>query len=325
MTTALRFLLGATACLALLALGFLESHRGSIRAGPWAPAGGATRRKPTAATYVTLLRGVLVALLGGFALAPPARAPWLWAPGLLWTAAALLDRADGWVARTRGEVSAAGAWLDTWVDALGLLVAPLCAVALGRLPLAYLAVGAAFYVHRLALALRQLSGRPVGTAPPSDHGRIFAGLNMGLVAAALLPGVPCHLLDPVAAVFATALLGGFVWQWLCETGRLSGRVAALRRLVFVGLPWVARGGLVVAAFLYPLPWLWPWAAAAALGVLPRLSALGFLAAAASGGLPPEPGLGLAAAAAATVLALGGGVPVLLAPDEGWIRRREGAR
>ncbi|UCF91832.1 MAG: CDP-alcohol phosphatidyltransferase family protein, partial [Desulfobacterales bacterium] len=80
------------------------------------------------ATWITLLRGILIAMLAGFILQPwpPSDLPplWLiWAPGLLYLAAAVLDYGDGLIARIRHHETRLGERLDLEIDALGLLIA----------------------------------------------------------------------------------------------------------------------------------------------------------------------------------------------------------
>ena len=59
---------------------------------------------------------------------------------MLYGSVVVLDALDGVVARARGRTSALGIRLDTAVDAAGLLLAGGLAVALGTLPVWFLAV-----------------------------------------------------------------------------------------------------------------------------------------------------------------------------------------
>lgn len=174
------------------------------------------------ATQLTLLRGLLLAVLAGLALLRP-QAGWLaWLPGSLYTVAALLDLVDGYVARRRGEESAAGARVDTAIDALGLIVGPLAAILLGRLPAFYLLVGAAYYLFNLNLWLRRRLGRPVYPERTviSRYTRMYAGYQMGLVATVLFPLVRPPGTTLAAALFMVPNLALFVRDWLLTTGRL---------------------------------------------------------------------------------------------------------
>lgn len=97
-------------------------------------------------TWLTIIRGALIAVLAGYLFQPWPASKFLpgrlsWAPGLLYITASILDYIDGRVARACRHETRLGAFLDINLDALGLLVAPLAAVWYGQLPLAYLSVG----------------------------------------------------------------------------------------------------------------------------------------------------------------------------------------
>ena len=171
---------------------------------------------------MTLFRALLVSLIAGLLLVPPEGAV-RWLPGPLYAVAALCDRYDGAIARRRGEVSALGARLDVAVDALGLLVAPLVGVVWHRLPPWYLLLGAAYYVFRAGVALRRARGLPVHPERlrPNRHARLFAGVQMTVVAAALFPFVPPWLTAPAATAAMLPTLAMFAREWLIVTGRLS--------------------------------------------------------------------------------------------------------
>jgi CDP-diacylglycerol--glycerol-3-phosphate 3-phosphatidyltransferase len=174
-------------------------------------------------TWITMGRGLLSCLVAGFALLPPVGAV-RWVPAALYTVAALADRADGGLARRRGAVTALGAHLDGAMDALGLLAAPVCAVAWGRLPPWYLALGAAYYVYQGALAARRRLGLPTFTERVTrrPRTRIFAGLQMTLVAAALPPVLPTALVTPLATILMLPTLAFFARDWLIVVGSLPG-------------------------------------------------------------------------------------------------------
>jgi len=175
-------------------------------------------------TWVTLGRGLLSCLVAGFTFLPMPVGALRWLPATLYAVAALADRADGGLARRRGAVTALGAHLDGAMDALGLLAAPLCAVAWGRLPPWYLAVGAAYYLYQGAIAARRRLGLPVFlervTRRPLT--RIFAGLQMTLVAAALPPVLPTALVTPLATILMLPTLAFFARDWLIVVGSLPG-------------------------------------------------------------------------------------------------------
>lgn len=170
------------------------------------------------ATYVTLLRGLLVSVTAGFALLP-AVSSWRWGPGGLYGAAALLDRGDGTLARRRGQVTALGAHLDGAMDALGLLAAPLVAVAWRRLPPWYLVLGAAYYLYQGGISARRRLSLPVHPerVVRRPETRLFAGLQMVLVAAALPPVLPLSVTTPAATILMLPTLAFFVRDWRLVT------------------------------------------------------------------------------------------------------------
>ncbi|MEW6220374.1 MAG: CDP-alcohol phosphatidyltransferase family protein, partial [Thermodesulfobacteriota bacterium] len=146
-------------------------------------------------TWLSLLRGLFLAWLAGLLFLPwsslLAMAPLsALMPGLCYGLASLLDLLDGYLARRTGTATRLGAALDVELDALGLALASSMGVRLGRLPAAYLAVGAAFYVYRGAIWWRARHGRPVFPPPFRVGARHAAGFQMGLVALGLLPVLP---------------------------------------------------------------------------------------------------------------------------------------
>lgn len=176
-----------------------------------------------AASWITLARGGLIALLAGFWLQPwPGRehaGQWsAWLPGFIYIAAVLGDALDGWVARHTGNQTFLGEYLDTRVDALGILVASLVAVGYGQLPVFYVSAGLAWYLVQLAVWLRRKSGRACAEVQPRKSARFMAGFQMMFLGIVLLP-----LLDPPITYIAAALvlvpfLAGFLldWQMVCR-------------------------------------------------------------------------------------------------------------
>jgi CDP-diacylglycerol--glycerol-3-phosphate 3-phosphatidyltransferase len=185
-----------------------------------------------AATHLTLLRGLLVSLTAGFVAVPPssAEAGALvgWLPAALYGLAAICDRFDGILARRLGQATALGARLDEAMDALGLMVAPAVAVAWGRLPPWYLLVGAVYYLYRGGLWLRRRRALPLylERVRPKRSTRIFAGLQMTLVAAALAPIAPPDVTAVAATLLMMPTLAFFARDWLIATGRRASPAAA---------------------------------------------------------------------------------------------------
>jgi CDP-diacylglycerol--glycerol-3-phosphate 3-phosphatidyltransferase len=173
----------------------------------------------TAATGVTLARGLLISLVAGFALGPAPVGPARWLPGLVYGLAALADRLDGALARRMGTVTALGAKLDVTTDAVGLLVAPLVGVRWGRLPPWYLALAFAYPLFRLALRLRRARGLPIFTERLrlDPRARFFAGVQMTVVAVALLPLLPRAAAWTVATLAMLPTLALFAAEWRLVT------------------------------------------------------------------------------------------------------------
>jgi CDP-diacylglycerol--glycerol-3-phosphate 3-phosphatidyltransferase len=189
----------------------------------WQERAGAPERVAPAtlglATRLTLLRGLLVSLVAGFAFVEPLGVV-RWLPGALYTLAALSDRYDGIVARRLGQVSELGARLDVAMDALGLVVAPLVAVRWGRLPPWYLLLGAAYYLFHAGVAVRRRLGLPVfpERLRPNRYARFFAGVQMALVAGALFPVLSPRVTTIAATVLMLPTLYLFAREWLTVVG-----------------------------------------------------------------------------------------------------------
>jgi CDP-diacylglycerol--glycerol-3-phosphate 3-phosphatidyltransferase len=176
-----------------------------------------------AASWITLARGGLIALLAGFWLQPwPGHAHhgrWFaWLPGIIYIAAVLADALDGRVARQTGSQTLLGEYLDTRVDALGILVASLVAVDSGQLPVFYVSAGLAWYLLQLAVWLRKKSGRPCGEVKPRKSARFMAGIQMAFLGIVLLPLLKPPITDAAAILILVPFLAGFLldWQMVCR-------------------------------------------------------------------------------------------------------------
>ena len=132
-----------------------------------------------------------------------------------------MDYFDGYVARITSHETRLGEWLDTKIDALGLLVAPVLAIGYGRLPIFYIAVSLAYYLFQFGIWYRKKSGRPVIQLAPHPAKRMIAGFQMGLVALALLPVFSRPVLTIAALIFMIPLLAGFLRDWLVICGYLE--------------------------------------------------------------------------------------------------------
>jgi CDP-diacylglycerol--glycerol-3-phosphate 3-phosphatidyltransferase len=139
-------------------------------------------------------------------------------PGIIYIAATLGDSLDGWVARLTDNQTLLGEYLDTRIDALGVLVASLVAVGYGQLPAFYISAGLAWYLLRLAVWLRKYTGRACAKVQPRKGARFMAGFQMTFLSLVLLP-----LLSPPLTYFPALLillpfLAGFIidWQMVCR-------------------------------------------------------------------------------------------------------------
>ena len=116
---------------------------------------------------LTILRGLLIAMTGGFILFPHGASVTDLLPALFYTLAAILDRFDGYVARKTQQVTLLGNELDISFDALGLVIAPLLAFSLGSLHSSYLLLSMAFYIYRWGLNYRSKRNLMIITPPPN--------------------------------------------------------------------------------------------------------------------------------------------------------------
>jgi CDP-diacylglycerol--glycerol-3-phosphate 3-phosphatidyltransferase len=205
------------------------------------------RAAPEAALYpalglanqLTILRGLLIAATGGLLLQLPDNALLIWAAALLYSIAAILDRVDGFVARRTRQTSLLGSELDTVFDALGLVVAPLLAVLLGKIHESYLLVSVAYYLFSFARTRRLRLGLPVHPLLPNTLRRTLAGFQMGYVAVVLWPPFQAPLTVVAGVAFMLPLLLGFVVDWLVVSGRIdSSRAPAFDALASLSMRWL---------------------------------------------------------------------------------------
>lgn len=318
-----------------------------------------------AGNTVTLLRGLVMALLAGFLFLPRPMNGWLaWTPAILYTILAILDYLDGYVARITNQATRLGETLDGAFDALGLLVAVGLAVWYGQLPAWYLLVGLARYLFVFGLWRRRRQGQPVYDLPPSRNRRMLAGFQMGFVSVVLWPLFSPPETTLAGVIFGSSILASFGRDWLVVSGRLDpaapAYLAARQKLRHYGagwLPLLLRGGVTLVSLLYWCPivfdsatrrslLLWPgspWPAFTAdalgllalvatgllaLGVLGRLAALGLLVPTAAITVAAG-GMnfqnGLLVAGVVTIMLLGSGYGSLWQPEEELVRLRAGDR
>jgi CDP-diacylglycerol--glycerol-3-phosphate 3-phosphatidyltransferase len=175
------------------------------------------------ANCLTIARAILICALGGFLFQRPpgseVGAQWLiWLPGALYMAAVLMDYLDGYVARIMASETRLGDWLDTKIDALGLLVAPVLAIGYDRLPIYYISVGLAYYLFQFGIWHRNQNNRSVIEIKPHPAKRMIAGFQMGLVAIALFPVFSQPVMTIAATIFMIPLLAGFISDALVAGG-----------------------------------------------------------------------------------------------------------
>ena len=177
-------------------------------------------------TWITITRAMLIAILAGYLFQPWPQSRLFsgrlsWTPGTLYLTASLLDYLDGRAARAGKHETRLGAFLDINIDALGMLIAPLLAVWYGQLPVAYLSVGAAYYLLVFGIRLRKKYSKPVFKVKPRRSARIIAGFQMGFVGIALLPVISPPITTAAAYIFMIPLLAGFAKDWMIAGGYTS--------------------------------------------------------------------------------------------------------
>jgi len=175
----------------------------------------------SAADFVTLARGFLVAGVAGF-LFLPEPADWhAWLPGSLYILSVFADYVDGYLARLDNSASEFGAALDRNFDALTTMTGSLLGILYSHLPSWYFTVGFAFYFFSLATWIMKKSGRAVLDLPPSHYRRIVGGSNAIFIGFALTPVLPTYWLTILAAIFSLLILAGFFRDWYCISGLMQ--------------------------------------------------------------------------------------------------------
>lgn len=302
---------------------------------------------------LTLARGFLLGLLGGF-LFSPWPGGWLaWVPGILYTAAGIFDYLDGIAARKTNHATALGEYLDLEFDALGVLIAPLLGVWYGQLPIWYLLVSAARYLFAAGIWRLERQGKRVYNLTPSTNRRIFAGFQMGMVGIVLWPIFSPPGTWVVSTVFMLPFLVGFIRDWLVVSGKVTPesrayiewmgrfRAIATRWLPFgIRLAILGIGSAMGAAALLRIPvpdtpplgsvepGIWSLVLALSLiigsGTAARAASLALLMLIGFFLLPHQLDWPLVlAAGAASIAILGSGAASVWRPEEYYLRRRFG--
>jgi CDP-diacylglycerol---glycerol-3-phosphate 3-phosphatidyltransferase len=169
-------------------------------------------------TVLTILRGMLVALMAGFAFSPRPEGWLAWMPGSLFSLAVLCDYLDGYLARRTNYATRLGEKLDMHLDGWGMLIASILAVRYGQVPLWYLSVGLARPLFIAGIRLRRKAGLPVHSLPEDISRRALAGVQMGFVAVILWPVFSPPGTHLAAALFALPFLIGFLKDWYSVCG-----------------------------------------------------------------------------------------------------------
>lgn len=300
-----------------------------------------------AANRMTLFRGWLIAATGGFLFMSQGGGLVAWIPAILYSVAAILDRVDGFIARRCRQTSLLGNHLDGVFDALGLLVAPLVAVAYGKIHWLYLLVSAAYYLFHLGLMWRSWQGKRVLPLTPNKLRRTLAGFQMGMVAVVLWPPFQSEVTVVASIAFMIPVLVGFVVDWLTVSARLDATrppiacfFLRLRQMSEALLQPLLRFATVTLLLWYgwrsgfnpldTMDWLFLGGALAAIGLIllgfgTRIGALALITLLA---WHPPAALGfwgcVLIACSVLTLLLGGGSLSLGQWDDVWVERQDGA-
>ena len=205
---------------------------------------------------LTIFRAICLSLIAGFIFSPWPSGVLAWAIALTYTVAAIADFFDGFVARITHHVTKLGETLDMEYDGLAMLVVTLLAVSFGQLPRWYLLLGFARYFFVFGLWVRTRRDLPTYDLHPSVHRRIFAGFQMGFMAATIWPIVPVGMATIGGVVFGSLTAGGFLRDWFVVIGRIdpsSSRYKSVQQPVFIffkrWLPLACRMIIPIGMFL----------------------------------------------------------------------------
>jgi phosphatidylglycerophosphate synthase len=172
-----------------------------------------------AANRITLLRGGLIALVGGaLPLADRLGDAQAWAVAVIAITALALDGVDGWVARRRGLASPYGARFDMELDALLILLLCLLLHISGEAGLWVLGLGLLRPLFILAGRLWPVLAAPL---PPSQRRRLICVVQVATLAAAATPWIESPLTSVATGAAFALLLFSFAVDtvWLIRHGR----------------------------------------------------------------------------------------------------------
>jgi len=174
-----------------------------------------------AANFLTLGRGLLLALLAGFLALPPLTGWQAWLPVLVYTIASSADGFDGYLARVRNQSTLLGVRLDVEFDSLGALIVVTLGAWTGQTPVWFVLAGLLRYLFLGGLAWRRRRNLPVADLTPSVHRRIVAAFTMSFLSITLWPMVYPPTLTLAAALILIPLLLSFGRDWLVVSHRVD--------------------------------------------------------------------------------------------------------
>jgi CDP-diacylglycerol---glycerol-3-phosphate 3-phosphatidyltransferase len=183
-----------------------------------------------AGTNLTIMRGILIAMLMGFVFSSRPGNWLVWVPGCLFTLAILADYFDGYLARLSNHTTHLGENLDTNLDGWAILTGSILLIQYGQAPWWFILVGLARFIFLGGIWLRQQFELPVYQLEESVTRRAFAGAQMGLIAILLLPIFSPPGTYWAATIFAIPFIVGFLLDWMRSTGLPMRNVLRIIRL-----------------------------------------------------------------------------------------------
>ena len=185
-------------------------------------------------TFVTVVRGALLAVTAGFVFLPMPLGARGFIPAIAYSLASLLDHVDGRLARALDRTTRLGEKLDMELDAAGILIASLLAIHYGKIPSWYLAVGLARYAFVLGIVWRRHRSKTVVELDPNSLRRVLAGVQMAYLSVALWPPIPSEVSFFVAPLFGGATLAMFARDWwhvACDVSQADSRLKSMQKRV----------------------------------------------------------------------------------------------
>ncbi len=171
-------------------------------------------------TWLSFLRLTLISLLAGFFWPPPPGGWLAWLPFTLYVAFSVLDLLDGVAARFSGTASELGERLDIRLDGLGVLVATSLAYHYGAAGWWFLLVGVVRYAYVFGIWTRSRRGLDFHISENLWR-RPIAGIQMGICATLLAPGLPRDFTVFLSTLSMAPFLANFLYDWLAGIGWLK--------------------------------------------------------------------------------------------------------